>query len=128
MIYKYIYCLCLFGLEQNSFSGYGQVSTRLTAMVFYDVQSLPRGFPRKHFSCIRKSYSGHLVHVLFQTNKACMCVLLHRFYLLLWHVIRVALIVRRHGVQLQRNHQPKHSTEFLTTRKTKMGFFASGDR
>ena len=57
-----------------------------------------------------------------------MCVLLHRFYLLLWHVIRVALIVRRHGVQLQRNHQPKHSTAFLTTRKTKMGFFASGDR
>ena len=35
-------------LGQNSLSGYCQVSSRLTALVLYDAQNFPRGFPRKH--------------------------------------------------------------------------------
>ena len=70
-------------LEQNLPSGYGQVSSRSTAMGFYDVQNLPQGFPRKHSngSRRRKGYSGwtraHLPvipeSVLSQTNESCLC-------------------------------------------------------
>ena len=70
-------------LEQNLPSGYGQVSSRSTAMAFYDVQNLPQGFPRKHSngSRRRKGYSGwtraHLPvipeSVLSQTNESCLC-------------------------------------------------------
>ena len=46
--------------KKTCLSGYCQVSSRSTAMAFYDAQSFPRGFPRKHSntSRIRKSYSG----------------------------------------------------------------------
>ena len=70
-------------LEQNPLSGYCQVSSRLTTMAFYDTQTFPRKFPRKHSntSRIRKSYSGwsraHLAvsieWVLSQTNESCLC-------------------------------------------------------
>ena len=69
-------------LEQNSLSGYDQVSSRLTAMEFHDTQNFLWGFQRKHsnVSHIRKSHSGwsraHLAvsteWVLSQTNESCL--------------------------------------------------------
>ena len=94
-------------LEQNSLSGYHQVSSRSTAMAFYDAQSFLRGFPRKHSnaSSVRKSYSSwsraHLAvsteWVLSETNKSCLCKSISPFTMGLYgspydYIIHVGLI------------------------------------
>ena len=107
-------------LEQNSLSGYREVSSRSTAMAFYDARGFLLGFPRKHSntSHIRKSYSGrcraHLAasieRVSSQTNKNCLCKSISPFTMGLSgspydYVIDVALIVTLH-VSLITSCQP----------------------
>ena len=99
-------------LEQNSLSGYCQVSSRSTAMAFYDAQNFPRGFPRKHSNAsrIRKSYSdqsrAHLAAstewVSSQTNERCLCKSISPFTMCLYgsphdYVIHVGLIATTHA-------------------------------
>ena len=58
--------------EQNSLSGYCQVSSRSPTMAFYDTHSSLRGFPRNHSnaSLITKDYSGRSrAHLAVSTER-----------------------------------------------------------
>ena len=86
--------------EQNSLSGYCQVSSRSPAMAFYDMHISLRGFPRNcsNASLITKDYSGrsraHLAvsteRVLFRTSEGAVVKIDFTFhYGPQWHPIRL---------------------------------------
>ena len=99
---KPIYTMVLLAcLEQNLPSGYCQVSSRSTAIVFDDVQSSLGGFPKNHFICnegLRRTRTHLAVstrRVLFRTSEGTGCA--YQIHISLWASMAARMMTSSHS-------------------------------